>query len=559
MKKFLIVGSSLAPVFCAATAGAVDITLGGSIDMGIEFGLGKNNSDLSVNGGYNEVTLSISAAHTTDGGLAFGGAFGLSTSAEIEFNPYADAAGDKYLAKLTVDGRTNINANLWNVSGGVKVPSNDVVSVKINSNWLSVDARQTAYALSLSNSFDANNICKLAGIGTNRGPTLFYHDFENVAPTGNSSRPITSIGAAFSRDYWPAAQLGYIQRAVQPAGQPAKKAHRLYGGARYQVVFTTRNSALAGVSMPSSPTDWFSVPANTGTESEIHFKRISRGYVKWGAPTGITRSANSVTNAQVFVGPFMEVKMASSDTKMVVGAACLEGQEDSETAFYMDNVSKLMAASDASIYIEGGFGKLTLQSNNDYAGGVSAIAGAGEQADIGANGMVVVAQGYGLLGASPFLAMDLNKGDSLGNLEIITGGTFDLGGLSAAFDVALDNPSDVFGISAWDLGGSYAMDDLALGFATDSSSSWGLSAAMDIAGLGVSTTFGSSSPGDHKKTGITYSVGVTAALSGYNLAVGFDQDLQPTVGVDYDLGGLKLYGKYDAGDEEGSVGATLSF
>ena len=27
----------------------------------------------------------------------------------------------------------------------------------------------------------------------------------------------------------------------------------------------------------------------------------------------------------------------------------------------------------------------------------------------------------------------------------------------------------------------------------------------------------------------------------------------------YDLGGLKLYGKYDAGDESGSVGAMLSF
>ena len=61
------------------------------------------------------------------------------------------------------------------------------------------------------------------------------------------------------------------------------------------------------------------------------------------------------------------------------------------------------------------------------------------------------------------------------------------------------------------------------------------------------------------REGWRVSVGVTAELSGYNLAVGFDQDLQPTVGVDYDLGGLKLYGKYDAGDEGGSVGATLSF
>ena len=145
------------------------------------------------------------------------------------------------------------------------------------------------------------------------------------------------------------------------------------------------------------------------------------------------------------------------------------------------------------------------------------------------------------------------------HLEVITGGTIDLGGLSASIDVALDNPADVFGVSAWDLGATYALGDLGLAFATDSSSDWGLRASMAIAGFDVSTTFGSSTASDHTKAGITYSVSASTALNGFGLAIGFDQDLQPTVGVNYDLGGLNLSAGYDAGEEGGSLGATLSF
>ncbi|MDA9175498.1 hypothetical protein N9O95_00245, partial [Alphaproteobacteria bacterium] len=75
MKKFLIAGSSLAAVAAAGSAGAVDVTLGGSINMGVEFGLGKAANDLAFSTAYNEVSLSINAAHTTDGGLSFGGGF----------------------------------------------------------------------------------------------------------------------------------------------------------------------------------------------------------------------------------------------------------------------------------------------------------------------------------------------------------------------------------------------------------------------------------------------------------------------------------------------------
>jgi hypothetical protein len=272
-------------------------------------------------------------------------------------------------------------------------------------------------------------------------------------------------------------------------------------------------------------------------------------------------SAAKVTSATVYAGPFMEVMMASSETKMVVGVACLTGNAASDTVFYMDNASNILTVSDASIYIEGGFGKLALQTG-DYAGGVSAIAGAGDAADIDADGLVVIATGLGLLGANPYLAMDLAAGDSLGGLEIITGGTMDLGGLALGFDMALDNdgdPMDVFGVSAWDLGASYAMGDLSLAFATDSSTDWGLSASMAIAGFGVSTTFGSSGAADHEKSGITYSVTASTALNGFGLSIGFDEDLEPAVGVSYDLGGLSLYAGYDADDEGGNIGATLSF
>ena len=45
----------------------------------------------------------------------------------------------------------------------------------------------------------------------------------------------------------------------------------------------------------------------------------------------------------------------------------------------------------------------------------------------------------------------------------------------------------------------------------------------------------------------------------FNLALGFDQDLEPTVGVSYDLGGLVLSAGYDAADQGGKLGAKLSF
>ena len=492
MKKFLIAGSSLAAVAAAGSAGAVDVTLGGSIDMGIDFGLGKNNGNLVVGEAYNEVSLSINAAHTTDGGLAFGGGFTMGTSDELSFAPYATGSG-KQLVKATVTGATNIANQLWAVSGGAAIATGNVVSVKINSAWRGIDGDRTLYQVSLS-SFTSSNVCKIAGRGNVSG---VYAGAETSPATATSS--------------------------YMPAGQMSAKAASLNGS-------TTHGATVK-----------FSSTTDKGT---VDFD---------GAGTGA-----AITSAAVYVGPFMEVMMASSETKMVVGAACVTGVSSSDTVFYMDNKSKVMTVSDASIYIEGGFGRLTLQSG-DYAGGVGAIAGAGDQADIDADGLVLVAQGLGLMGANPYIAMDFGAGDALSDLEVITGGTMDLGGVSMGFDMVLGNGSDLLSVTAWDLGMAYNMGDMSLAAAMDSSSDWGMTASMAVAGFGVNATFGSSSAGDHEKSGITYSVSASTSLNGFGLSIGFDEDLEPSIGVDYDLGGLTLYAGYDADDEGGSIGATLSF
>jgi hypothetical protein len=523
MKKFLIAGSSLAAVAAAGSAGAVDVTLGGSINMGVDFGVGKNNQDLQFGSAFNEVSLSINAAHTTDGGLAFGGGFTMGTAAEIEFAPYAG----KNLVKATVTGQTDIVNALWNVSGGGAIDSGAVVSVKINSAWRGLGGTQTLYQVPLS-SFTSSNICKLAGRGTVGNSTIY---------AGGASGD--AAGSA-SGGYLPAGQMLSVATA-STTGASASATAQATGGAS----MNTTHGAAAVITGSTTVT-----VQNGSTGTATATAVLSKG--------AVTIGTAQVTSAAIYAGPFMEVMMASSETKMVVGAACLSGVSASDTAFYMNNASKVMTVSNASIYIDGGFGRLTLQSG-DYSGGVGAIAGAGDQANIDADGLVVVAQGLGILGANPYLAVDLAAADTLGDLEVVTGGTIDLGGLSAAIDVALDNPDDVFGISSWDLGASYAVGDLSLAAATDSSSDWGLSASMAIAGFAVNTTFGSSSAGDHEKAGITYSVSLSTALNGFGLSIGFDQDLQPAVGLDYDLGGLSLYAGYDAADEGGNIGATLSF
>ena len=546
MKFHLLAGSCLAGVTAANISGAVDITLGGSIDMGIEFGISKNNGALTFGDAYNSISLSFGLHGTTDAGMKYGGAFSMGTTASIEFNPYVSGS-QKYLAKASVEGATDILADVFNVSGGGAVASSQIVAVKINSSWRSVGDERTDYLIDLSPSFVSTNICKVAGRGTGVASNEIL-----AGAYGASTAP--QYAPAVSSGYLPVGQLVQSTTTEVPAASGAVAGKNAGKGAVAAAAgFATTKGAVAAISqvIAAIPASAYS---NGGTANITRYAYQAKASVDF---DGGGSDGPTVTSARVYVGPFMEVKMASSTTKMVVGAACLEGLNSSDAVFFLDNVSKVMTASDASIFIEGGFGRLTLQSG-DYSGGVSAIAGAGDQADIDADGLVVVAESMGLLGANPYLAVDLAPKSALGELELLTGASFNMGNLIAAFDLKVGS-DDLIALDTWDLGMDYSMGGLAVGFAADSNNDWGLSASMAAGGFAVDAEFGATGNEDHTKSGIVYSIVGATSLNGFGISLGLDQDLKTSFAVSYGLGGLNLYAGYDVGEEGGAVGATLSF
>ena len=613
MKKFLIAGSSLAAIAAAGSVGAVDVTLGGSIDMGVEFGLGKNEGNLSFGSAYNSVSLSLSAAGTTDHGMKYGASFSIGTAGELEVDAYdtngADVAGGKHLIKMTVAGATDLEGAVYNVSGGQRISAGSVVGVKINSSWHSVDVTKTAHGLSVPNAIGANNICKIAGRVTETGTSgwglssvvktnLNYNPSATSRFNSGTVRPLmvrqTDNGAVADTAvigldaYLPAGALGVFITAFGAGFKPTAKGVMTVTGTVSvttlpripgAIVLTAdaENGLPIMVDIPQHPaaspivanqqniTSTFSGFSTAGMV--VSQTSIVTGTVVFG-----TRDASqNVSKADIYAGPFAEVKLQSSSTKMVIGAVCVEGVESSATKYFLDNATKVVTATDASIFIEGGFGKLTLQTA-DYAGGVTSIGDAGDAADIDADGVVAIIEGVGLLGTSPYIAVDIRPGRALdANLEIITGGTIDIGGLSASFDVKLGtdgdptddtaaiNPADFLDIAGWDLGLSYAMGDMAVAVAYDSGNDWGMSASMDVAGFGVDATIYNNDADDHKKSGLFYSVAASTSLDGFSLTLGVDQDLQPTINLSKSVGGLSIYAAYDAADEGGKVGATLSF
>ncbi len=537
MKFHLIASSSLVGVSAAGLAGAVDITLGGSIDLGVEFGLAKSNTNLTFADAYNSMNLFLTAAGTTDAGMKYGGSFSMGTTASIEFNPYSEN-NVQYFVKATVEGASDIVGALHNVSGGGSVSIPSVMAVKINSTWRSVGDVRTDYVVNAAPSFSSSNICKIAGRGT-ASSGIF---------AGSLNSTTTEEAAAVTGGYLPVGQFAVMGSTSIAAG--ATETVTLAAGGS----ISTTHGVTAKITQTTDLTESFANPAGAAS-SIVRYHYLNKGAVDLDGGGSIT--TDTVTDALIYAGPFMEVKMASSTTKLVVGAACVEGLNSSDAAFYLDNASKVMTASDASIYIEGGFGKLTLQTN-DYSGSVSAIAGAGDQADIDADGLVVVGESVGLLGANPFVAIDLAPNAALGQLEVLTGASLNLGGLIAAFDLKVGS-GDLIAIDTWDLGLDYAVGGLSVGFAADSNSDWGLSASMSTGGFAIDAEFGATGNEDHQKSGIVYSIEGATSLNGFGVSLGLDQDLKTTFGLSYGVGALNLYADYDVADDGGSVGATLSF
>ena len=538
MKRLILAGSSLAAVAAAGSAGAVDVTLGGSIDLGWEFGLGKkadatNGFSITPGKQYQNVVLSFGAVGTTDAGLKFGGKLTLSTSEELKLNLYdtnGTVSGGKRLVKLKNSSATaKIKGKAYNISGGAAVTAGQIVSVKINSDWFSAKTAITEHVLSVSSLLASTDVCKIAGQG---------RDMNGAAGD-----------AGVARDGVAAADIGTADEYL-PAGQLT-----VAGGAE-KVRLTAKDVGYIEASAVAA------VDADGDTD-DFGWK------VGYTAGAGVADADAYADKAKVYAGPFMEVKLTSSTTKMVVGAVCITNKfSGSETAAYLNVSSRIAQISDASVFIEGGFGKLSL-STSKYGGYVAQVGSSGEEVEVNNSGVVAEFSSISLLGFSVSGAVDIGSINLQHRPNYSIGTNFDMLGLAVNVEMEdeyTDSDSVTAGvqnifIDKWDASATYSFNDLSLALSTDSSRDWGLSAAYDFAGTSFRTVIQNVAKLSNKKSGLSIDSTVGINLNGIQLNIGFDERLAWSGGLSYSLGGpgLNAYASYSSADGGGTMGAKLSF
>ena len=571
MRKFLVTGSCLVAVVSCGSAQAVDVTLGGSIDLGATYGLGKAANGFELVDSFNEIGIYLQVAGTTDRGIQYAASVSAQPLKSLRVGDYSEA-GIKHLIKATAPGHTDKIANVRSVSGGGALASEQLVAVKINSDWLSLGKTVSDYRMPLDQ-LQASNICKVAGRAyqTATGGTYAggFIDAERRTTNGAVIGTVKSVAERVAPAFLPAGRLvgaftnfasvtagqvgqaGTTIQASIPAGKPnfISLTAGLPTGAPINVTFYA-NQTL-------QETRQVSPSASVSVSLTLRETRGTVGYLvvretEFGATDPI-----EVTNAEIYAGPFMEVKLASSTTQMAVGAVCVEGIRRSATDYYLQNKQPLVNMGQASVFIEGGFGRGILQTSS-YGGTVTAIGGAGNEANISANGVVAILEGAGPLGIRPYVAIDLARGAAPNNIEFLTGGTYFFGGLSASLDVrVLTEAINV--IEDWDLGLRYALGRLDLMAATDSENDWGLTASIDIEQFQVDIELASEGTGDHRKDGIYYAFQASTNVGDLSMEAGMDRNGFPTVSFNYPLGALIFYGTYLGASEGGSIGVQFDF
>ena len=491
MKKFLIAGSSLAAVAAAGSAGAVDVTLGGSIDMGVDYGVGKavDSNHMQITDHYQSISISVAAAGTTDAGLKFGGSFGISTADELVFDPWANG-GSKYAHKLVnSDTDAGIRGVAYNVSGGAAVSAGQIVSVKINSAWQGVEDSVVGYNGTLGAMDTTSAVCKIAG--------SVVGGFGNLTRGGTSSLAVVN--------------------GMARAGQ----------------------LTAGSVNMTAAINGSLDVNAAGGN--------------------AIVDADGAIDADKIFMGPFMEVMMTSSTTKMVVGGVCVtNAREASKTNIHMDVVSRVMHVSDASIYIEGGFGKLSI-GTGAYGGSVAGVGGAGDQVKIDGdiNATLSSVSFMGLSGSGAVALDSINLGQ---RPNYAFGTSVDLLGLTIAVEME-DVQGDDGYIDLWDAGTSYDLNGMSVAIATDSAGAWAMSLGYELLGFSMSSVVENIATGNSEKAGLSIDTSFSTSLNGVGISVGLDEDLAWTLGASYTMGnsGLSIYAGYAQADEGGKIGATMSF
>ena len=492
--------------------------------MGVEYGVGKGlsgaaqSAHMAIGDNYQAITISVAAAGTTDAGLKFGGSFGISTATELAFNPYHVGANDKastatskaggannlkYLyKKVNTDASANIRGNAYNVSGGAHVKAGSIVSVKINSAWHAaadsvVDYNGTIAAL------DTNSaICKLAG-------------------------EIAS-GAA-----------GYVTRGSANNNESIVNAIARAGKA----------TAIAAANMTANINSTNTVNLNANGNVQVDLNAAGNAVA-------------TIDADAVYFGPFMEVKMTSSTTKMVVGGVCVTNQFDNtDTKIHMDVASRVMHVSDASIYIEGGFGKLSV-STSAYGGSVAGVGGAGDQVKVDGslNATLSSVSFMGLSGSGAVAVDSINLGQ---RPNYAFGTSVDLLGLT--FAVEMEDEQVTSGpntwIDKWDASTSYDLNGMSVAIATDSAGAWAMSLGYELMGFSASSVIENIAPGAGAKAGLNIDTTLSTSLNGVGISVALDEHLAWSIGASYSMGGsgLSIYANYSQADNGGKIGAKMSF
>jgi hypothetical protein len=523
MKKFLIAGSSLAAVAAAGSAGAVDVTLGGSIDMGVEYGVGKDTpSGFGIGDNYQSISINVSAAGTTDAGLKFGGSFGISTAEELVFDPYVTDDGDKYIHKMVNSSAdVNIRGVGYNVSGGGMVTAGQIVAVKINSAWHDAGSTISDYDGFVESIATTSAVCKIAGMvesidDSTDGDAQVTRRHYQYDGDGNISRD-SEGNAYYSTDYIDVETGAYL-----PAGV-------VYSGVITLTAETRDGDQITADTDDVEVDDGDDIDANT-----------------------------------IYAGPFMEVMMTSSTTKMVVGAVCVtHAANASKTKIHMDVASRVMHVSDASIYIEGGFGKLAL-STSAYNGSVAGVGSAGDEVKIDGD-LNATLSSVSFLGFSGHGAVAVDSINLAGRPNYAFGTSTNLLGLTVAVemeDEAAEAGDDAnTWIDNWDASTSYDLNGMSVGIATDSGGDWAMSLGYELLGFAASSTIQNVAKGGNAKSGLNIDTTLSTSLNGVGISVGLDEHLAWSIGAAYAMGnsGLNIYVNYSQADGGGKIGATMSF
>jgi hypothetical protein len=567
MKKFLIAGSSLA-VAAAGSAGAVDVTLGGSIEMGWEYGVGKKTNagnGFAINAAkeFQNIAMSVGVAGTTDAGLKYGGSFTMATADELAVNLYdstPDASGGKKLIKLkNTSADQAIKAAAYNVSGGQQVLGGSIVSVKINSAWHEAKTSVTGLSVNVNSLAGDTAICKIGGkaAATNAAGA----DDVNVTranAAGTKVASATKLGAIAS-GYMAAGRLADLPGGNIVTKLPAVSltAATVNGVGNIDIFVdggVVANVDAAGAVGGALDADLFDVALENGI-SPAADATDRDDYLQDGDVL--------VQNAAVYAGPFAEVKMTSSTTKMVVGAVCVTADiKASETKAYLDVASRIVNVSDASVYIEGGFGKLSL-STSKYKGSVAGIGGVGDAVEVGNTGLVATLSSVSFMGLQGSGAVDLGTVNLAQRPNYAFGTSVDLLGLTIAVEMedevgsTTDNPY----IDKWDAATSYDLNGMSVAIATDSNRDWAMSAGYELMGFSMTSVVENVSKGASKKSGLSIDTTFATNLNGIGVSVALNEDLAWTIGASYSLGnsGLNMYVNYDSSKNGGKMGAKMSF